>query len=110
MNNLNSILIEGNLVRDAEIRNTPKGTAVCNFQIASNCYFKQDAGMEKEVSFLNVETWAKLAEGVGNLEIDTPELFSMGSFPANAIKKYQQEVLALIGTAADKVIAENWSS
>jgi single-strand DNA-binding protein len=67
MNNLNSILIEGNLVRDAEIRNTPKGTAVCNLQIASNRFFKQESGMEKEVSFFHVETWSKLDESVGNL-------------------------------------------
>jgi single-strand DNA-binding protein len=67
MNNLNSILIEGNLVRDPETRTTPKGTAVSTFSIASNRYFKQDSGMEKEVSFFNVETWAKVAETVGKL-------------------------------------------
>ena len=65
MNNLNSILIEGNLVRDAELRTTPKGTAVCTFPIASNRYYKQDTGFEKEVSFFNVEAWAKLAESAG---------------------------------------------
>jgi single-strand DNA-binding protein len=67
MNNLNSILIEGNLVRDAETRTTSKGTSVCTFPIASNRYYKQDSELEKEVSFFNVETWAKLAEIVGNL-------------------------------------------
>jgi len=66
MNNLNSILIEGNLVRDAEIRTTPKGTTVGTFQIASNRFYKQETGMEKEVSFFNVEAWSKLAESVGN--------------------------------------------
>jgi len=67
MNNLNSILIEGNLVRDAEIRTTPKGTATCTFTIATNRFYKRDTGLEKEVSFFNVETWAKLAESAGNL-------------------------------------------
>jgi single-strand DNA-binding protein len=62
MNNLNSILIEGNIVRDPELRSTAKGTSVCTFSIASNRYFKQNDGFEKEVSFFNVETWAKLAE------------------------------------------------
>jgi single-strand DNA-binding protein len=66
MNNLNSILIEGNLVRDPESRTTPKGTAVCSFQIASNRYYKQDSGLEKEVSFFTVESWGKLAESVGS--------------------------------------------
>ena len=67
MNNLNSILIEGNLVRDPTLRSTPKGTPVCNFSLASNRFFKQDSEMEKEVSFFDVETWAKLAENCYNL-------------------------------------------
>ena len=67
MNNLNSILIEGNLVRDPLLRTTPKGTSVCTFSLASNRFFKQDSGLEKEVSFFDVETWAKLAEACGNL-------------------------------------------
>jgi len=62
MNNLNSILIEGNLVRDAEYRTTPKGTPVCKFTIASNRFYKQENVMEKEVSFVDIESWGKLAE------------------------------------------------
>jgi single-strand DNA-binding protein len=67
MNNLNSILIEGNMVRDPLFRSTPKGTPVCTFSLASNRFFKQDSGLEKEVSFFDVETWAKLAESCYNL-------------------------------------------
>ena len=65
MNNLNSILIEGNLVKDPILRSTTKGTQVCTLRLASNRYYKQDnqsPGFEKEVSFFDVETWAKLAE------------------------------------------------
>jgi len=62
MNNLNSILIEGNMVREPLYRTTPKGTPVCTFSLASNRFFKQDTGLEKEVSFFDVETWSKLAE------------------------------------------------
>jgi single-strand DNA-binding protein len=62
MNNLNSILIEGNLVRDPLLRSTPKGTQLCTMSLASNRYYKQDSGFEREVSFFDVETWAKLAE------------------------------------------------
>ena len=67
MNNLNSILIEGNLARDPMFRSTPKGTPVCTFSLASNRFFRQDSGLEKEVSFFEVETWAKLAEACNNL-------------------------------------------
>ncbi|MCL2382194.1 MAG: single-stranded DNA-binding protein [Treponema sp.] len=61
MNNLNSILIEGNMVRDPLLRTTPKGASICNFTIASNRFFRQDANMEKEVGFFDVEAWGKLA-------------------------------------------------
>ena len=67
MNNLNSILIEGNLVRDPLFRSTPKGTPVCTFSLASNRFFRQESGLEKEVSFFEIETWAKLAETCSNL-------------------------------------------
>jgi single-strand DNA-binding protein len=30
--------------------------------LASNRFFKQDSGMEKEVGFFDVESWSKLAE------------------------------------------------
>lgn len=62
MNNLNSILIEGNLVRDPLLRSTQKGTQVCSMRLASNRYYKQDTGYEKEVSFFDVESWSRLAE------------------------------------------------
>ena len=66
MNNLNSVLIEGNMVRDPLIRSTPKGTSVCNFSIASNRYFHQDSALEKEVGFFDIEAWGKLADACGN--------------------------------------------
>jgi len=61
MNNLNSVLIEGNMVRDPLIRSTPKGTQVCHFSIASNRFFRQDSSLEKETGFFDVEVWGKLA-------------------------------------------------
>ena len=65
MNNLNSVLIEGNMVRDPLVRSTQKGTSVCNFSIASNRFYRKDqseAGFEQEVGFFEVEVWGKLAE------------------------------------------------
>ena len=62
MNNLNSILIEGNLVREPIFKNTEKGTSVCCFTIASNRFFKQDSNIEKEVGFFDVEAFSKMAE------------------------------------------------
>jgi single-strand DNA-binding protein len=65
MNALNSILIEGNIVRDPIVKETPRGTQVCNFSIASNRFYRQDDELEQETSFFEVESWAKLAEACG---------------------------------------------
>ncbi len=65
MNNLNSLLIEGNLVKDPELSYTTKGTAVCKFTVASNRFFKQEQETQKEVSYFDVTTWARLAEVCG---------------------------------------------
>ena len=62
MNNLNSILLEGNLVADPELRYTPKGAAVCSFRVASNRFYKQEEELQKEVSYFDVTTWNRQAE------------------------------------------------
>lgn len=62
MNNLNSVLLEGNLTRDPELRYTAKGTAVCRFSIACNRSYKQEDQRQEEVSYFDVTTWSRLAE------------------------------------------------
>ena len=65
MHNLNSLIIEGNVVRDPVVKATPKGTPLCMFSIASNRFFKQEDQTTQETSFFDVETWARLAELCG---------------------------------------------
>jgi single-strand DNA-binding protein len=62
MNNLNSVLLEGNMVRDPLLKSTPKGSQVCTFSLACNRFFKSGDTFEKEVSFFDIETWGALAE------------------------------------------------
>jgi single-strand DNA-binding protein len=65
MDNLNSILIEGNLVRDPEVKIISTKTALCQFSIAVNKSFKKNDEWQKEVSYFDITTWAKLAERCG---------------------------------------------
>jgi single-strand DNA-binding protein len=63
MNALNSIIIEGNLVKAPELRKTEKGTAFCQFSVAVNRWFKQQNDeLVKEVSFFDVTAWGKQGE------------------------------------------------
>jgi single-strand DNA-binding protein len=69
MNSLNSILLEGNLVRDPENKTLPSGSQVCNFAVASDRFYKQNEVIEKEVSYFDVEAWARLGQScVENLK------------------------------------------
>jgi len=62
MNSLNSVLIEGNLVRDPETKEVASGSKLCTFSVASNRFFKQDNEKKSEVSYFDVEVWNKTAE------------------------------------------------
>ena len=62
MNNLNSVLLEGNLCRDPELRYTPKGTPTCTLVVASNRTYKVEGARREEASFFETTTWGKLAE------------------------------------------------
>ena len=84
MSNLNSVLIEGNLTRDPDLKTLPSGTATCTFGIATNRYYKVQGEKKHEVSYFEVEVWSKNAENcaqylkkgsgvrvVGRLKLDT---------------------------------------
>lgn len=62
MNDLNSILIEGNLTRDPVVNTTPSGTRVCNFSLGTHFQYKKDGDQRKETSFFDAEVWGKLGE------------------------------------------------
>ena len=62
MNNLNSILLEGNLCRDPELRYTPSdGTPQCTLVVSSVRTYKLDGERHEEVSFIEATTAGRLA-------------------------------------------------
>ena len=65
MNDLNSVLIEGNLTRDPELTYTPKGTPLCKLSIAANRYYKSEDELQNEVSYFDIECWGRQAENCG---------------------------------------------
>jgi single-strand DNA-binding protein len=67
MNNLNSVLIEGNLTEDLVLDKTAKGSPVCNFTIVSTRCYKGETGIEKEENCFYVQVFGKLAEEAVNL-------------------------------------------
>ena len=61
MNNLNSILLEGNLSREPELRYTPQGTPICTLVVSSVRTYTLEGERREEVSFVEAVTWGKLA-------------------------------------------------
>ena len=64
MNNLNSVLIEGNFAKDPLIHSTPKGTQVCNFSIVSKRYYHQDSKLEMETGSFDIVAHGIIAENI----------------------------------------------
>jgi len=64
MVSVNRVCIGGNLTRDPELKYTPQGVAVANFNVAVNeKYTDSKTGEKKEiVAFIEVVAWKKTAE------------------------------------------------
>ena len=59
---LNLSLVEGNLTRDPEIFYTKTGASVCKYDVAVNHYFKSADKEYKDVSYISINCFNKLAD------------------------------------------------
>ena len=62
MNDLNTVMIEGNLTQDPKLTYLPTGSAKCSLSVAVNRSYRKDGEWKKEASFFDAVLWAKLAE------------------------------------------------
>lgn len=64
MDNLNYVILEGNLTRDPSRYALTAETPLCRFTIAVNRYFKSKSkpGGVEDTSYFNVESWGNIAE------------------------------------------------
>ena len=66
MASYNKVMLIGNLTRDPEIKYTPKGTAIAVFGLATNRSYTLESGEKREeVTFVDCEAYARLAEIIG---------------------------------------------
>jgi len=66
MTNLNNVVLEGNLVKDPELKYLSNGTPLCTFTVGVNRSWKQGDEWKEEASFFDIQCWGKMAEGVAN--------------------------------------------
>jgi len=63
---VNKVILLGNLGKDAEVKYSASGTAVCRFSLATNETFKNKAGdVEKRTEWHSVVAFGRLAEVCG---------------------------------------------
>lgn len=61
--NLNKVFIIGRLTQDPQLRQTPGGTSVANFSVATNRVWTDKAGAKQEdTQFHNIVVWGRQAE------------------------------------------------
>ncbi len=59
----NHVVLVGNLGKDPELRTTPKGTNVCNFNLATAEKYKNNAGeLVETTDWHRIELWGALAD------------------------------------------------
>lgn len=63
MASFNRVILIGNMVEDAEIKQTPSGVPVCNFRIAVSRRYAKEG--QQDVDFISIVCWRQAAEYVG---------------------------------------------
>lgn len=63
-NDINSVTLTGRLTREAELRYTNSGTAICRFSLAVNRRKRSGEVWEDEVSYFDVVLWGKQGESL----------------------------------------------
>lgn len=62
---MNRIILLGRLVKDPDVKVTTSGKTVCTFTLAVDRPFSGKDG-KREADFINIQTWNKTAELIGN--------------------------------------------
>ncbi len=63
-NDINSVTLIGRLTRDAELKYTNSGTAVCKFSLAVNRKKRSGDQWTDEVSYFDIVLWGKQGEAI----------------------------------------------
>jgi len=62
MSDLNFVIVEGNLVKDPELKETESGLPFCKFSVANNFSFRKGGEWINDVNFFSVTAWSRTAE------------------------------------------------
>ena len=96
---MNRIILLGRLVKDPDVKVTTSGKTVCTFTLAVDRPFSGKDG-KREADFINIQTWNKTAELIGNYVSKGQRLLVDGRLQIRSydgkdgLKHYATEVVA----------------
>lgn len=104
---LNKVMLIGRLGVDPELKYTPQGTAVCNFNLATDESYKDQQGNAVDkTEWHKIVLWRKLAEIAGQFLKKGSLIYLEGSITTRSWeqdgqKKYVTEIIAVNMTMLD---------
>jgi single-strand DNA-binding protein len=98
---VNKVILVGRLGKDPEVRYTPDGTMVTNFNLATDEQRKDKNGEKiQRTEWHKIVTWGKLAEICGNYLVKGKLVFVEGRIQTRSwedkegVKRYTTEIIA----------------
>lgn len=83
MADVNRVILIGRLTRDAELKYTSGGIAVCKFAIAVGKLVKKGDSYENETSFFDVVAWGKTGESLNQYLVKGKQVAVEGELHQN---------------------------
>lgn len=104
MNQLNSLIIEGNVCREAEVKQTVNGYSLATFSIAVNRYHKKsDGSFEQETSYFDIEAWGEMAKSVQEKSSKGCTVRIVGRLKQNRWQDQNGKILSKISVIAEHI-------
>ena len=104
MGNINSVIIEGNVVKNAELSRWPNGTPYCKFTIAHNKSYKdKDGNWIDIVNFFDCKINGNYAESMFKYLLKGKHLTVEGELSQNRWKDESGNSHSMIGINVSKV-------
>lgn len=101
INMINKVILVGRLGKDPEVRYTPDGTMVTNFNLATDENYKDKSGEKvQKTEWHRIVTFGKLAEICGNYLVKGKLVFIEGKIQTRSwddkegVKRYSTEIVA----------------
>lgn len=119
MADVNHVILIGRLTRDAELKYTSGGMAVCKFAIAVGKRVKKGDSYENETSFFDIVCWGKTGEALNQYLVKGKQVAVEGELHQNRWEQDGQarskiEIIAnniqLLGSKEDHAPAKQYSA